>query len=64
MGKVYDGVIGVAVADSFQDCILKAVNLGEDTDTTAAVAGDWPEFIMALLIFHRSGLCRYQKEII
>ena len=25
--------------DSYRDCILKAVNLGEDTDTTAAVAG-------------------------
>ena len=25
--------------DSFADCVLKAVNLGSDTDTTAAVAG-------------------------
>lgn len=25
--------------DSYKDCVLKAVNLGEDTDTTAAVAG-------------------------
>lgn len=25
--------------DSYRDCILKAVNLGEDTDTVAAVAG-------------------------
>ena len=25
--------------DSYQDCILKAVNLGDDTDTVAAVAG-------------------------
>lgn len=25
--------------DSYRDCVLKAVNLGEDTDTTAAVAG-------------------------
>ncbi|MBQ2667796.1 MAG: ADP-ribosylglycohydrolase family protein [Clostridia bacterium] len=25
--------------DSFEACVLKAVNLGEDTDTTAAVAG-------------------------
>lgn len=26
-------------ADSYSDCVLKAVNLGEDTDTTGAVAG-------------------------
>lgn len=25
--------------DSFKDCLLKAVNLGEDTDTIAAIAG-------------------------
>ena len=25
--------------DSYQECVLKAVNLGEDTDTTAAIAG-------------------------
>lgn len=25
--------------DNYKDCVLKAVNLGEDTDTTAAVAG-------------------------
>ena len=25
--------------DNFADCVLKAVNLGYDTDTTAAVAG-------------------------
>ena len=25
--------------DNYRDCILKAVNLGEDTDTVAAVAG-------------------------
>lgn len=25
--------------DSYRDCVLKAVNLGEDTDTTACVAG-------------------------
>ena len=25
--------------ESYADCVLKAVNLGEDTDTTAAVAG-------------------------
>lgn len=25
--------------DSYEECVLKAVNLGDDTDTTAAVAG-------------------------
>lgn len=25
---------------SYESCVLKAVNLGEDTDTTAAVAGE------------------------
>ena len=25
--------------DNYRDCVLKAVNLGEDTDTVAAVAG-------------------------
>ena len=25
--------------DSYKECVLKAVNLGEDTDTVAAVAG-------------------------
>ena len=25
--------------DSYKDCVLKAVNFGEDTDTVAAVAG-------------------------
>lgn len=29
----------VATTDNYKDCVLKAVNLGEDTDTVAAVAG-------------------------
>lgn len=29
----------VLTTNSFSDCVLKAVNLGDDTDTTAAVAG-------------------------
>ena len=28
-----------ATTDSYRDCVLRAVNLGSDTDTTAAVAG-------------------------
>lgn len=26
-------------SDSYRECVLKAVNLGEDTDTTAAITG-------------------------
>ena len=29
----------VLTTDSFRDCLLKAVNLGKDTDTTACIAG-------------------------
>lgn len=29
----------VLTTDSYEECVLKAVNMGEDTDTTAAVAG-------------------------
>jgi ADP-ribosylglycohydrolase len=29
----------VLTTDSYRDCVLKAVNLGEDTDTVAAIAG-------------------------
>ena len=25
--------------DNYKDCVLKAVNLGDDTDTVAAIAG-------------------------
>lgn len=28
-----------ATTDSYRDCVLKAVNLGSDADTTACVAG-------------------------
>ena len=29
----------LAVSGSYEECVLRAVNLGDDTDTTAAVAG-------------------------
>jgi ADP-ribosylglycohydrolase len=29
----------VLTTDSYRDCVLKAINLGDDTDTVAAVAG-------------------------
>lgn len=37
--------------DSYKECILKAVNLGDDTDTTASVAGG-----LAGLAYRRSGM--------
>jgi ADP-ribosylglycohydrolase len=36
---------------SYQECILTAVNLGDDTDTTASVAGG-----LAGIAYHRSGM--------
>ena len=32
-------VWAVATTDNYKDAVLKAVNLGDDTDTVAAVAG-------------------------
>ncbi len=29
----------LVTTDSFAECVLKAVNLGDDTDTVAAIAG-------------------------
>ena len=31
----------VLTTDSYRECVLKAANLGDDTDTVAAVAGGW-----------------------
>lgn len=41
----------VMTTDSYAECVLKAVNLGEDTDTVAAVAGG-----MAGLLYGISGI--------
>lgn len=42
-GYVLDTVLAsvwcLLTTDSYADCVLKAVNLGSDADTTAAVAG-------------------------
>ena len=39
---------------NYKECVLKAVNLGEDTDTVAAIAGAvLPDFIMGLTGFQR-----------
>lgn len=42
-GYVVDTLIAAIwclnITDNYKDCVLKAVNLGNDTDTTAAVAG-------------------------
>lgn len=43
-GYVVDTFVAVMwcllTTDNYRDCVLKAVNLGSDTDTTAAVAGE------------------------
>lgn len=44
--------------DNYRDCILKAVNLGSDTDTTAAVAGGLRESCMDLKVYQMSGCQR------
>lgn len=42
-GYVVDSITAsiwcLVTTDSYKDCVLKAVNLGDDTDTTAAIAG-------------------------
>ena len=44
--------------DSYRDCVLSAVNLGEDTDTTAAVAEGWLGWPMDMEISQRTGWLR------
>ncbi|UOQ64465.1 ADP-ribosylglycohydrolase family protein [Hymenobacter volaticus] len=41
--------------DTFAETVLAAVNLGDDTDTTGAVVGAWPESTTAKLLFQPSG---------
>lgn len=43
---------------NYRDCVLKAVNLGSDTDMTAAVAGDLRESCMDLKVYQMSGCQR------
>ena len=39
-GEAFDeGMICMRAIDNFKECLVKAVNLGDDTDTTAAIAG-------------------------
>jgi ADP-ribosylglycohydrolase len=43
-------------ADNFEEAVLRAVNLGDDADTTGASAGSWPGRIGASLAYpNRSG---------
>ena len=37
--KLHAALYCLMTTDNYRDCVLKAVNMGEDTDTTAAVAG-------------------------
>ena len=41
--------------NSYDDCVLAAVNLGDDTDTTAAVAAPSPAQHTAWTQFRRNG---------
>lgn len=41
--------------DNYRDCVLKAVNLGDDTDTVAAVAGGLPGCLYGMEGFHATG---------
>ena len=52
--------------DSYEACVLKAVNLGEDTDTVAAVAGGLAGALYGydaiLLAWRNTLLCRREIE--
>jgi len=49
---------------NYKDCLLKAVNLGEDTDTIAAIAGGLARLYYgsAMKIYLKNGWRRYRKE--
>lgn len=48
--------------NSYEDCVLAAVNLGDDTDTTAAVAGALPARPTVSKPSHRSGSTPYAEK--
>ena len=41
--------------DNFNDAVIKAINLGNDTDTVRVCVGDWLFFIMVKSVFVRIG---------
>jgi ADP-ribosylglycohydrolase len=56
-------MVFLKLRELFRSCI-KAVNLGEDTDTTGAITGGLPEFITDLKIFLRNGLVNWPEKMI
>jgi ADP-ribosylglycohydrolase len=42
--------------DTFEMTLKKAVSLGNDTDTTAAIAAVWQVYTMDLIIYPKDGL--------
>lgn len=51
--------------ESYSPCVLKAVNLGRDTDTVAAVAGAWPAHCTAWITYQLYGIpaCSSTKKL-
>ena len=55
----------LANTGDYASCVLKAVNLGSDTDTTAAVAGALAGIVYGIGGIPREWLCRLRgKDII
>jgi ADP-ribosylglycohydrolase len=49
--------------DNYKDCVLKAVNLGEDTDTVGAVAGGLAGFFTDMTAYRKNGKIHLLKVI-
>ena len=54
---------GLRYPASYRECVLKEVNLGEDTDNIAAIAGGWQGWLTALNAYHKSGEIPCSKVI-
>lgn len=52
----------LATTDSYRECVLKAVNLGDDTDTVAAVAGGFAGGVYGLKAIPREWLKSLQRK--
>ena len=48
--------------DSYTECVLKAVNLGDDTDTVAAVAGGMAGALYGLNRIPKEWLAKLQRR--
>ncbi len=56
------GLWCLLTSDNFRDTVLKAVNLGEDTDTTGAVAGGLAAFYMGSSRYQPNGLRSWSEN--